>query len=195
MKKKKTIYGLKKSNLFKGSTVNPPNPWIIMGHRAGAQVFERGEHKLFLVQDFSFPEGRIKESKLVSDRAGRSFDSYSRSQGGHQTSAARHALSAKESPQDHALTTFTEQLAKFIDSALSENKFGELILVAEPRFLGRLKSHLSPNALRRIILEKEKDYAWLKKPELEVRLFGLLPGKYIPAPRMLPSLRGAHRVS
>lgn len=189
MKKKKTVYGLKKSDLFEDKS-HGLSPWIIMAHRAGAQVFERTAHKLTLVQSFSCPEARIKESKLVSDHAGRSFDSYTKAQG-HQTANPRHALSTKESPQDHLLATFTGKIAKFIDLALSENKFNELVLVAEPRFLGRLKSHLSKKALEKIILEKEKDYAWLKQPELEELLFELLPGKYIPAPRILPEHRGA----
>lgn len=179
-----STYGMKES---KHQTV-----WVVVGHRAGAQVFCHEGKELTLLQDFLFPDGKSKENKLVSDRPGRSFDSFSKSRGGHQTGGPRHAMSSKESPSDHAMTVFSETIADWLESARKENKFDKLILIAEPRFIGRLKSHLSTPTLQLVISEKEKDYSWLKKPELERRLLDLFPEKRSRTQRILPTLHGAY---
>lgn len=193
MKKKKTQQGVDISSTYGMKEGAPRTTWVVVGHRSGAQIFRPEERGLVLVHAFPFPEGKRKGSQRLSDRSGRSFDSWTGAHGGHQTAAPRHALSSRVTPADQAMSVLSETVAGCVEAARKANEFDDLVLVAEPRFLGSLKSHLSESALRRVSLVKKKDFAWLKQPELEARLRPLF-AKARPPERFLPPPRGAYSV-
>ncbi len=194
MKKKKTKSGVDISSTLGMKLTHEPTAWLVVANGGGAKIFEFKEKELKQIRDFPYPEGKIKGSDQVSDRPGRSFESWSGARGGHQGSGPRHSMTSQESPTDHALKSLCKTIAGWLESARKENQFEKLILVAEPRLMGRLKSNLSNPTTRLITLEKEKDYCWLTKPELESRLHSLLPGKAVAKERRLPAPQGAFRI-
>jgi protein required for attachment to host cells len=127
------------------------------------------------VADFRWPEGRRKSRELVSDRPGRSFDSWTRARGGHQAGSPRHGLSSHDDPKEHSAKLLSEKLATFVGSAHAEGRFGELFLVAEPHLLGRIRSAMDKSMKNVISGEQEKDYAWLSHSQLSARLKRFLP--------------------
>ena len=109
--------------------------WVVVAHRAGARIIE---HKtpgqgLQLVQELAHDAGRRRNSEIDADRPGRAFDS---------AGQGRHALSPEESAHEHAAATFAREVADLVHAGRNENRFGQLVLVAEPRFLGLLRAAL-----------------------------------------------------
>jgi len=116
------------------------NTWILVAHRSGARLFDApGPGKgLTLIEQMENPEGRLKNGQIDSDRPGRAFDSF----GG-----ARHAMSTEQQPTSHVAQRFAKVLGDRLSTGRLQHRFTKLALVAEPRFLGELRSSLdSPTA-------------------------------------------------
>lgn len=124
--------------------------WILVAHRGGARLFEnRGPGKgLDLLQDVDFPAGKLKNHDIDSDRPGRSFD-----RRGH----GRHAYSSENDGIHHLAEQFAKQLCQLLDSARNQQRYHQLVLVAEPRFLGNLRAALTPQTAAMIRATLDKD--------------------------------------
>ncbi|MDH3818400.1 MAG: host attachment protein [Myxococcales bacterium] len=135
--------------------------WILVGHDAGARVFEnRGPGKgLELVETIEHPEGRLRDRDIDSDRPGRSF----RKDSGDPRRAA---MSRGESPHDRAISDFARALANKLQRARVGNQYERLVLVAPPRFLGLLRASLDGPTAQLVVGSLDKDLATRKEAEL-----------------------------
>ncbi|MEN9727451.1 MAG: hypothetical protein RL434_1817 [Pseudomonadota bacterium] len=106
--------------------------WILVAHRAGARIFaQTAPHQaLTLVESIAHPEGRLRNHDLDADAGGRSFDS----QGSH-----RHALETEHSATDHLAETFAKSLVAKLRAGREAKACDRIILVADPRMLGKLR--------------------------------------------------------
>lgn len=139
--------------------------WILVAHRAGARVFENtGTGKgLSLKQDIPHPEGRLKNQDINSDRAGRV--------GG--TRGDQHQVYENPvEPTEHVAAQFAKQLATVLDHGRTGNQYDQLVLVAEPRFLGHLRTAMSDKVLSLVSATVEKDLGMVEIPELTRHLAG-----------------------
>ena len=111
--------------------------WILIAHRSGARLFEKKIQKGFaLIKEFTHPEGR------------------------------RNGSAKAHTPVDRIVSTpesvtrrFARQLSKVLENGRSVGKYNRLILVAEPKFLGVLRSVLSPHTLELVTATVPRDYA------------------------------------
>ena len=135
--------------------------WILVGHDAGARVFEnRGPGKgLELVETIEHPEGRLRDRDIDSDRPGRSF----RKDSGDPRRAA---MSRGESPHDRAISDFARALANKLQRARVGNQYERLVLVAPPRFLGLLRASLDGPTAQLVVGSLDKDLATRTEAEL-----------------------------
>lgn len=126
------------------------NIWILVAHRGGARVFEnKGPGKgLNLLHDIPHPAGRLKNKDIGADKPGRSFDSCGQ---------ARHALSSEQEATAHVAEQFAKQLCTMLDDGRHQQRYGKLVLVAEPRFLGNLRAALSPPTAAMVTASVDKD--------------------------------------
>ena len=140
--------------------------WIVVANRAAARLFQVSQPMgpLEELDAFIHPEGRLQEHDLVSDRPGRSFDSYG---------AGRHAEDPDTAATEREATNFAVQLSRFLHKARCERKFDALVLVAAPAFLGALREHLDAPTRERITLEVDKNL--VQRNVMEIR--GHLPAK------------------
>ena len=97
------------------------------------------------------------ESEVASDRPGRSFDIVGK---------GRHAMSQSESAQDHQTLVFARQVADYLNDAIAESTVTNLVIIAAPGFLGYLRSELSDNALRAIVLAEPRNLSDLDEKEI-----------------------------
>jgi protein required for attachment to host cells len=109
--------------------------WILVAHRAGARIFaQTAPHQtLTLVESIDHPEGRLRNHDLDADAGGRSFDSH----GSH-----RHALETEHSATDHLAEAFAKSLVAKLRTGREGKACDRIILVADPRMLGKLRDEM-----------------------------------------------------
>ncbi len=144
-----------------------PLTWIVVANRLGANFYQkRGVNgALELVRELAFPEGRLRDQEIESDRPGRANTP------GH---GRRSAFSAAESAHDHLAQKFAQTLAQELSSSLHQKAFDQLVLVAEPSFLGLLRSELDGNLKAKVAQELDRDLSKFGQKELSDYLNGAL---------------------
>ena len=122
--------------------------WIVVANRAGARIFARPSEdaELGLVTRMAHPEGRMTNRELESDKQGSAR--FGSSGGGYE----RH-----EDSHEHSARKFAAEIAKHLDHARTSHSFDQLVLVAEPHFLGMLKHELSRETAARVRETVHKD--------------------------------------
>ena len=114
-----------------------------------------GDWKLLTgMQDEMAPR---RESEFASDRPGRSFDI---------VGTGRHAMSSKVSGQEHQTLLFARQVADYLNKAIAGSEVMHLVLLADPKFLGYLRSELSDAALRAIALAESRNLTDLEEQQI-----------------------------
>jgi len=140
--------------------------WVLVAHRGGARLFENGGRGkgLALVQELPHPEGRLKSGEINSDRPGRS---YSNSSGGG--GMARHGFGRDDATVAVA-AQFARELAGVLDRGRTDRRFDQLVLVADPSFLGSLRASLSAPTAAAISATLDKDLGQVPEHELPKHL-------------------------
>jgi len=125
--------------------------WIVIGHRAGARIFEhKRPNELRLVSEIEHEQGRLENQAFDADRPGRAFDRHG---------AGRHAMGVEEPPHERVAAAFARQVGDVLNTARNQNRFDELVIVAEPRFLGMLRTALDHVTASRVSSSVSKDLA------------------------------------
>lgn len=111
--------------------------WIVVANEAQAIIYTRSERRSPLVESLSLEnaEARKKKGEILTDRGGRSFDSFG---------AGRHTMAIeKTDPKKQAAIAFAKQVAERIAKVVHEGSCRGYALVAAPRFLGLLRDAVS----------------------------------------------------
>lgn len=135
------------------------NTWILVAHRGGARLFEnKGPGKgLHLVDEIDNPAGKLKNREIDSDKQGRAFNS---------KGAGRHAYQPEQLPTEHVAAQFAKQLSTVLDDARNQKRYERLVLVADPRFLGNLRSALNTQTASLVSGTVDKDLAMTEARDL-----------------------------
>ena len=141
--------------------------WILVAHRGGARLFENhGPDKgLQLVEDISRPEGRLKSGEINADKPGRAFDKFG---------AGRHSMSQEHEAADQVSLMFARRLCDKLAKARAENRFGKLVLVAEPRLLGELRAALDNHTAALVSSTVDMDLAGVDNRDIPRHLGNLV---------------------
>lgn len=149
--------------------------WIAVGDASRFVVFrkDKGE-SLVEVKAFTNETAHLKISDLTTGKPGRSFDSFSKGSGGHQTGAPRHAYTNEQDPKAHAVEMFVRKVSAYLERAANAHSFDNLVLVMDGRLLGQVRSFMSASAQEYISETHDKNFAWLSGSELESKVEALL---------------------
>lgn len=122
---------------------------IVVANSTSSRIFtmESAKSPLREVETLVNPAGRMHEKDMVSDLPGKNPGV-----GGN-----KHAFHEKIEPKQHEMSSFAKRVAEYLDDARKSKKLGKLLLVAEPSFLGELRSKLSDELLDKIIFESDKN--------------------------------------
>lgn len=136
---------------------------LLVANRAGARLIEVRERgrSLTLLESFDNARGRLHDGDLETDRPGRTFDS---------AGEGRHALGREESASERVAADFARELAGHVAAALNTPAFDELVLVAEPRFLGLLRGALDKVSAKAVVASVDKDLVDLDLAALSTQL-------------------------
>jgi len=137
--------------------------WVVVAHRAGARILEhRVPGKgLALVTLVDHEAGRLRNSEINTDRPGRAFQ---------RAGEGRSPMGTEESAHERDAATFARQVADIVQTGRNENRFGQLVLVAEPRFLGLLRGALDDVTASTVAGTVSKDLAHLEVRDLAPHL-------------------------
>lgn len=149
--------------------------WILVADASRARLFSKdvvakGLHELKV---YSHPESRAKNLELVTDRPGRMAQSSAGSGPGPGLGGARGARSGIEpdiTPKEIEHELFARELCADLVRGLSEHAYADLVLVANPQFLGTLRQVAGTQVQKHVSATIDKDYTMLKPRELEQHL-------------------------
>lgn len=123
--------------------------WILVADAARARLFtvERPRGPLQELADFVNPVERLREHEIESDDRGRIV-----APGG-----GRHAVGDDKSPKAEYARRFADELAEHLRHGRTRGEYRRLYLVADPRFLGELRSRLDAPTERLVVAAIDKE--------------------------------------
>jgi protein required for attachment to host cells len=83
-------------------------------------------------------------------------------------------LEKHESAHEHTARTFAKELADIVDRGRTDGRFGRVVLVAEPHFLGLLRGSLSTEVTKMVEASVSKDLANVAIRDLGPHLEGVV---------------------
>jgi protein required for attachment to host cells len=134
--------------------------WIVVASQSQARFFRYLGLKsgLKLVEKIQHPEGRLQDREIGTDRPGRAFASFGQ--------GSRSAYSEERGPHEEVALDFARSLAEKLRVAHGRNEFRALMLVAESRFLGMLKSCLDEGTQKALVATLDREYHQKSSSEL-----------------------------
>lgn len=139
--------------------------WIVVADRSSARLFqqESGVRNWKPVREIDNPQGRLKSRDIESDRSGSS-------RGVGNTSYPMHGLANKGEATFHILRAFAKKVAGILQQGRVQEHFDRLVLVAEPRLLGEIRSCLDRPTRARVELTVPKVLTGLHDQALQNHL-------------------------
>ncbi len=131
----------------------PNKRWYLLSNQSDASIYTDGEdkHSFHLIERLINSEGPAHESDLDSDKPGTSFSS-----AGNGT--IKHSLDRRFNKHEKSVLKFAKIIADKLELELQKEHFSELVIAAEPHFLGILRKKISNKVANHIKLEINRDY-------------------------------------
>lgn len=137
-----------KVTLPKGFEPDPVKHWYLVANRADAQIYEGMLNGGFhFLRRYRNPRARLHAQDLAEDK--RAFTD----------SRARHGYEPGAAAREAAAARFARRIAASLDRASSRHEFTDLVIVAEPQFLGLMNKELSKQVRRQVRREVARDWA------------------------------------
>jgi len=146
-----------------------PNTWVVVADSGSARIFtaDSPTGKLVEREDYAHMEARIPERRLVSDRKGQTMNSQGR----------RHAFAGEVGPQEAESRAFARLLAERLQGARAEGDLDQIVLVAAPEFLGKLRRALDGETRKHVDAELPLNLTSLRAEEIRARLLEKLEAR------------------
>lgn len=125
-----------------------------------ARIFSRQPFEL--LDTIENPLAHERNTDLADDKQG-----VSRAKMGGPSST--HSLGNEKDPREDAAMDFSRHIASYLEALRTKNKLDSVLVVAEPKMKGRIKSQLS-DPLLGITEWLDKDLGKLEAHELKTRL-------------------------
>lgn len=130
------------------------------GRKAILMVNEGDAHRPRLRTELALEDDNPKTSEQGTDRPGH-FDKGSRTRRGAFEPRDLH---------DDAEERFSERLADLLERTATSPDHPSILLIAPPRMLGHLRTHMSAATRARISAELDRDLTGMPVPEIEALL-------------------------
>ena len=142
--------------------------WIVVANNSSARCFTAVNQSAPLteIETLTHSEGRLHDRDMTSDLSGKNKG---------ECGTGGHAFEQSTDPKKHEAELFAHLVAKHLEAALNEHKFKQLVLVAEPSFLGLLRNQLSEQVAKMVCLELDSNIVHLTPTEIRAHLPEFLP--------------------
>ncbi|MGK2915689.1 MAG: host attachment protein [Porticoccaceae bacterium] len=134
--------------------------WVLVAEQSRARIFTLATalSPLEELEDLVHPAGRLKESELVSDHAGKMPD---------KGQPGQHAAPSAQSARAKEVEHFAKQLCQRLEQGCNQHQFNRLVIIAAPKLLGLLRKQMNPGVSALVVAEVGKDLA--KEPAEAIR--------------------------
>jgi len=141
--------------------------WILVADNTRARFFtaQTPSSPLEELEILTHSESRLHDQDLTSDLTGRI-----KSSGG-----GGHAFEQPTDPKQHEADNFAHLVADFLEKAHNDKHFEQLLIVAEPSFLGRLRNHLPEQVKKVVAFELDKNITTHDVADIRSHLPEFLP--------------------
>lgn len=142
--------------------------WIVVANRSEARIFSSDPKKSRKSRDIDFitkienPRGRLRAGDINADKPGAFVPMAS----GHGS-----GREARVTPTQQVALDFSKQLIDTLELARTQNQFEEMILIADPHFLGLLRNQMSKELKKMVSREVAKDLNVVTSDVLQERLW------------------------
>jgi protein required for attachment to host cells len=158
--------------------------WVLIANRGEAKIYAADWkiETLSLVRDIPHPEGRKQNHEIDADDRGSRFSSVagrgnsSTHGGGHPSGQQKHGLDRHEEATEHEANVFARELCHILEKGRTQGEFEELILIADPHFLGRLRGFLDKITLNMVTQSDNHNWMALQDREIQQRLRQMVLG-------------------
>jgi protein required for attachment to host cells len=123
--------------------------WVLVADTSRARFFaaEKAAGPLREVRDLLYPEARLREGDLVTDRPGSD----------RNPGAGTHGFGTDASHKEDGADRFALEVCGQLESARAGGAFRRLYVVAAPHFLGLLRKHQSSSLRQMVAGEVDKN--------------------------------------
>jgi protein required for attachment to host cells len=142
--------------------------WLVVADNSKARIFSVDSRKgpIEEIESIVHTEARLHEQNMTSDLPGRS-----NGKGG----GGGHAYQDEVSPKEQENINFARKIANQLDAARKDGKFKQVLLVAAPEFLGKLRNQLTAQTQKLACFELAKNLSHLGAKEIREHLPERLP--------------------
>lgn len=142
--------------------------WVLVANNTQARIFaaKTPSSPLEEIEGFAHNENRLHTREMTSDLPGRI-----KGEGG----VGGHAFEQATDPKKYEASNFARYLAHILEVAQVSNKFSELLIVAEPTFLGLLREQLTEAVRSRVCFELDKNITSHSAEDIREHLPKYLP--------------------
>ncbi|MBK8816673.1 MAG: host attachment protein [Methylococcaceae bacterium] len=143
--------------------------WILAADNTHARFFKAATPSSGLVEivDIAHTEGRLHDREMTTDLPGK----IKSSDGGG------HAFEQPTDPKKHEADNFARLVAQHLETAHNANKFEQLLIIADPSFLGLLRNRLPEQLKKLVCFELDKNITTLSASEIRKHLPDYLPNQ------------------
>jgi protein required for attachment to host cells len=150
------------------------NHWYVVANQTEAKIFSsvskdfRGQgnkNSLELIKVLENPAGQEKSRDFFRKQPGFGMRSL-----GNRGGVARYAEGKRSDPHEEVAKEFAKKISKYLEKCRQHADFDYLSIVAEPHFLGKLRSELSAATERKVSDWIKKDLHKASNARLEKHL-------------------------
>ena len=141
--------------------------FILVADNVRARIFtaETPSSPLQEIEALAHTEGRLHDREMTSDLPGKIKGEGS----------VGHAFEQPTDPKKHEADNFAHRIAQYLEEAHNTNKFEQLLIIAEPSFLGLLRNQLSEQIKKRVSFELDKNITTHSVDDIRKHLPTYLP--------------------
>ncbi len=143
--------------------------WILVADNTRARIFtaETPSSPLAEIEALSHTEGRLHDREITSDLPGK-IKNVGGIIGGH-------AFEQPTDPKKHEADNFAHYITHYLEEAHNANKFEQLLVIAEPSFLGLLRNQLPEQIKKLVCFELDKNITTHSADDIRKHLPKFLP--------------------
>ena len=141
--------------------------YILVADNVRARLFtaDSPSSPLEEIDALAHAEGRLHDREMTSDLPGKI-----KGEG-----KMGHAFEQPTDPKKHEADNFAHRIAHYLEAAHNEKKFEQLLIIAEPSFLGLLRNQLSEQIKKLVCFELDKNITTHSADDIRKHLPTFLP--------------------